>query len=136
MLLFPNQLVSEKGISSNRKWKYTIAIVSDLYLVARTADNGGEDGARSVITGEAGLAHAGAVVDNQSRNIIVTHGDELNQRAALTENCTKRKKTRNINSCNFCIVPCIINALRGEPPPLSFTTYSKRSFSKWQVFSL
>jgi len=30
------------------------------------ADDGGEDGARSVITGEAGLAHAGAIVDNQS----------------------------------------------------------------------
>ena len=81
-----------KKVVGNRKRKYTN--VSDLYLVARTADNGGEDGARSVISGEAGLAHAGAVVDNQSRNIIVTHGDELNQRAALTENCKKEEENK------------------------------------------
>merc|ERR1719282_1270467 len=35
------------------------------------ADDGGEDGARSVITGEAGLAHAGAIVDNQSTGLFV-----------------------------------------------------------------
>jgi len=43
------------------------------------ADDGGEDGARSVITGEAGLAHAGAIVDNQSGGlfVVVTHFDGL-----------------------------------------------------------
>jgi len=35
------------------------------------ADDGGEDGARSVITGEAGLAHAGAIVDNQCSGLFV-----------------------------------------------------------------
>merc|ERR1719474_208414 len=42
-------------------------------LVAGTANNGGEDGTRSVITGEAGLAHAGAVVNNESCHVFVTH---------------------------------------------------------------
>merc|ERR1711872_602808 len=43
------------------------------------ADDRGEDGARSVITGEAGLAHAGAIVDNQSGGlfVVVTHFDGL-----------------------------------------------------------
>jgi len=42
-------------------------------LMAGTADDGGEDGAGSVVTGETGLAHAGAIVDNQRGNIVVTH---------------------------------------------------------------
>merc|ERR1719385_41647 len=42
-------------------------------LVAGTADNGGEDGAGSVVTGETGLAHAGAIVNNKSGNVFVTH---------------------------------------------------------------
>ena len=41
--------------------------------MAGTADNGGEDSPGGVITGEAGLAHAGAIVDNQSGNILVAH---------------------------------------------------------------
>jgi hypothetical protein len=44
--------------------------------MTRTSDDGREDGARRVVAGETGFAHAGAVVDNQSRNIVVTH-DEL-----------------------------------------------------------
>jgi len=47
-------------------------------LVARTTDNGWEDGAGSVISGEAGFAHAGTIVNNQCRNIIVTHDEKLN----------------------------------------------------------
>ena len=43
--------------------------------MARTADNGGEDGTRSVISGESSLAHTGSIVHNQSRYIIVTHVD-------------------------------------------------------------
>jgi len=42
-------------------------------LVAGTADNGGEDGSGSVISGETGLAHAGAIVNNKSGNVFVTH---------------------------------------------------------------
>merc|ERR1711992_244152 len=43
-------------------------------LVAGAADDGGEDGSGSVVSGESGLAHAGAVVNDQSSNILVTHG--------------------------------------------------------------
>merc|ERR1712036_172054 len=42
-------------------------------LVAGAAHDGGEDGAGSVVTGKAGLAHAGAIVNNQSGNVLVTH---------------------------------------------------------------
>jgi hypothetical protein len=35
--------------------------------------DGREDGARGVVTGESGLAHTGAVVNNESLDIIVTH---------------------------------------------------------------
>ncbi|KAE8746209.1 hypothetical protein FOCC_FOCC007081 [Frankliniella occidentalis] len=42
-------------------------------LVTGATDDGGEDGAGSVVTGEAGLAHAGAIVDYESSNIVVTH---------------------------------------------------------------
>merc|ERR1719383_768215 len=40
-----------------------------------SADDGREDGARSVITGEAGLAHAGAIVDNQRSGFLVVAHD-------------------------------------------------------------
>ena len=43
------------------------------YLVAGTADDGGEDGAGRVIAGESGLAHAGAVVNYQGGYLVVTH---------------------------------------------------------------
>merc|ERR1711894_361938 len=42
-------------------------------LVAGTANNGGEDSARSVISGKSSLAHAGAIVNNKSSNVLVTH---------------------------------------------------------------
>jgi len=41
--------------------------------MAGATDDRGEDGAGSVVTGETGLAHAGAIVNDQSGNIIVTH---------------------------------------------------------------
>ena len=43
------------------------------YLVTGTANDGGEDSPGGVITGETGLAHAGAIVNNQSGGIFVTH---------------------------------------------------------------
>ena len=46
-----------------------------LYLVAGASNDGGEDSPGGVITGEAGLAHAGAVVDDKSGNILVTHDE-------------------------------------------------------------
>merc|ERR1712156_1323922 len=44
-------------------------------LVAGAADNGGEDSPGGVITGETGLAHAGAIVNDQSGCVFVTHLD-------------------------------------------------------------
>ena len=44
-----------------------------IYLVAGASNNGGEDSPGGVITGETGLAHAGAIVDNKSSNVLVTH---------------------------------------------------------------
>ena len=38
------------------------------------SNDGGEDSPGGVVTGEAGLAHAGAIVDDKSGNVLVTHG--------------------------------------------------------------
>merc|ERR1711942_204060 len=43
-------------------------------LVTGTTNDGGEDGAGSVISSEPGFAHAGAIVNNQGSNVLVTHG--------------------------------------------------------------
>merc|ERR1711970_537081 len=42
-------------------------------LVARTANNGGEDSTGSIISSEASLAHTRAIVNNKSSNVFVTH---------------------------------------------------------------
>merc|ERR1719427_2097304 len=42
-------------------------------LVAGTANNGGENGSGSVISGKASFAHTGAIVNNKSSNVFVTH---------------------------------------------------------------
>merc|ERR1711892_380907 len=42
-------------------------------LVARTSDNGGKDGTRSIISSETSLAHAGAIVTDKSSYVFVTH---------------------------------------------------------------
>ena len=44
------------------------------HLVARPADDGREDSSGRVVSGEPSLAHAGAIVDHQRRNVVVTHG--------------------------------------------------------------
>merc|ERR1712212_940821 len=44
-------------------------------LVPWAADDGWEDSPGGVITGETGLAHAGAIVNNKSGNVLVTHLD-------------------------------------------------------------
>merc|ERR1712077_110648 len=41
-------------------------------LVARTANNGGEDSSGSVISSKSSFAHAGAIVNNKSSNVFVT----------------------------------------------------------------
>merc|ERR1711944_167809 len=42
-------------------------------LVARPSHNGGENGPGGVVAGKSSLAHAGAIVNNQSCNLVVTH---------------------------------------------------------------
>merc|ERR1719397_769114 len=44
-------------------------------LVARTANNGGEDSTGSIISSKSSLAHAGAIVNDKSSNVFVTHLD-------------------------------------------------------------
>ena len=43
------------------------------YLMTGATNNGGEDSPGGVITSETSLAHAGAIVNNQSGGIFVTH---------------------------------------------------------------
>jgi hypothetical protein len=43
--------------------------------VAGSADDGREDGAGGVVSGESGFAHSGSVVDDKSGGILVTHLD-------------------------------------------------------------
>jgi hypothetical protein len=38
-----------------------------------TSNNGGEDSPGGVVSGETGLAHTGAIVNNKSGNFVVTH---------------------------------------------------------------
>merc|ERR1719471_2160627 len=58
-------------------------------LVAGTADDGGEDSSGSVISGEASLAHAGAIVNNEGSNVFVTHLDlKLNLLTSVPEHTT------------------------------------------------
>ena len=45
------------------------------YLVPWATNDGGEDSPWGVITGETGLAHAGAIVNDQSGCVFVTHLD-------------------------------------------------------------
>merc|ERR1712038_1344042 len=42
-------------------------------LVAGTANNGREDSSGSIISSKSSLAHAGAIVNNKSSNVFVTH---------------------------------------------------------------
>merc|ERR1711992_242976 len=42
-------------------------------LVAGTPNNGGEDSTGSIVSSESSLAHAGAIVNNKSSNVLVTH---------------------------------------------------------------
>ena len=53
-------------------WHFLI-IPSITYLVPGTADDGGEDSPGGIITSETSLAHAGAIVNDQSSNVFVTH---------------------------------------------------------------
>ena len=43
------------------------------YLMAWASNNRGEDSPGGIISGETGLAHAGAIVNDKSGGIFVTH---------------------------------------------------------------
>ncbi len=43
-------------------------------LMAGSSNDGGEDGPGGVVSGESSLAHAGAIVNDQCSNLVVTHG--------------------------------------------------------------
>merc|ERR1711973_208722 len=58
-------LVSDVGILLSHTDHHT--------LVTGATNDGGEDSSGSVISSESSLAHAGAIVNNQSSNVLVTH---------------------------------------------------------------
>ena len=44
-----------------------------MYLMPWATNYGREDSSRGIITGKSSLAHAGAIVNNKSSNILVAH---------------------------------------------------------------
>merc|ERR1739847_245657 len=56
-------------------------------LVARTANNGWEDSPGGIITSETSFAHAGAIVDNESSNVFISH---FRFELFSTDNCQKK----------------------------------------------
>ena len=58
------------------------------------SNDGGEDGTGCVISGEASLAHAGAIVYYQSGNIVVTHDVEI----CLWLTQVIRKRSRDVHT--------------------------------------
>ena len=55
-------------------------------LMSRATNNGREDGSGSVIASEAGLAHAGAIVNHQSCHIFITHSGGVLSKLVLDTN--------------------------------------------------
>ena len=45
----------------------------EVYLVTGSSYDGWEDSSWGIVSGETGLAHTGAIVYDQSGNILVTH---------------------------------------------------------------
>ena len=58
------------------------------YLMAGTANNGWEDSPGGIITSETSLAHAGAIVDNKSSNVFISH---FRFELFSTDNCQKNE---------------------------------------------
>jgi len=56
-------------------------------LMAGTTNNGGEDSPGGVITSETSFAHAGAIVDNKSSNVFISH---FRFELFSTDNCQKK----------------------------------------------
>merc|ERR1712073_155581 len=65
-------------------------------LMSRATNNGWEDSSGSVISGEASLAHAGAIVNHQSCHIFITHPGDL----------LSKYKCSNTNQFKLNCLPC------------------------------
>ena len=52
---------------------FNALIICITYLMTGATNNGGEDSPGGVITSETSLAHAGAIVNDKSSNVFVTH---------------------------------------------------------------
>ena len=70
MLLYFNQKVQFNYIYKVTKLKNH---ESEIYLMSRSADDGGEHSPGGVVTGEPGLAHSRSIVHNKSGYVFVTH---------------------------------------------------------------
>ena len=72
-------------------------------------DNGGEDGPWGVVSGEAGLAHAGAIVADKSSNVFVTHIEfcgETKIKSAESKSEMTKHCIGNSLSCNHIVKNC------------------------------
>ena len=58
-------LVADVGVLLSHTYHHT--------LVARSADDGGEDGTRSVVSSKTGFAHTRSIVYNERGNVIISH---------------------------------------------------------------
>ena len=58
------------------------------YLMARSANDGWEDSPGGIITSETSFAHAGAIVDNKSSNVFISH---FRFELFSTDNCQKNE---------------------------------------------
>merc|ERR1719464_745066 len=73
------------GILQGENTSLGLSLISDIgiflahtnhdTLMSGTSNNAGEDSSGSIISGETGFAHTGAIVNNQSGNLVVTHFD-------------------------------------------------------------
>ena len=57
--------------------------------MARSANDGWEDSPGGIITSETSFAHAGAIVDNKSSNVFISH---FRFELFSTDNCQKKMR--------------------------------------------
>ena len=71
-------------------------------LMPGSADDGGEDSARSVVSCKSGLAHAGTIVNDQRSNVVVTHNRQLWQLQQLSAKAVKLASESIVKEGRFC----------------------------------
>ena len=67
-------------------------------LVTGPSNDGGKDSPGSIISGKASLTHSGAIVHNESSNVVVTH---FQWRTEQTEKLTTTRSTQMPNRQSF-----------------------------------